>query len=75
MVRATVRAVTMQREFTRSDRRLMEVKINDRKGRNHDATAGRNHCGEPSQPRLSPRYFFFSILVTVSPDGLAVKLT
>jgi hypothetical protein len=53
----------------------MEVKINDRKGRNHDATARRNRCGEPSQPRLSPRYFFFSILVTVSPDWVAVKLT
>ena len=53
----------------------MEVKINDRKGRNHDATARRNRCGEPSQPRLSPRYFLFSILVTVSPDWVAVKLT
>jgi hypothetical protein len=31
----------MQSEFARSYIRLMDVKINDRKGRNHDATARR----------------------------------
>ena len=73
-MRATVRAVTMRREFARSYRRLIQVKINNPKGRNHDATGRRNYCGGPSQARLWPHYFFvFSILVTVSPDG--VKLT
>src|SRR5262245_27299757 len=44
----------MQREFARSYTRLMQVKINDLKGRNHDVTARRNHRGGPSQARLSP---------------------
>lgn len=46
----------------------MEMKINDRKERNRDATVGRIAGGGPSQARVAPRYFFLSIFVMVSPD-------
>jgi hypothetical protein len=66
----------MQREFARSYIRLMDVKINDRKGRNHDATPRRILAACRRRRDCRPRYFFvFSILVTVSPDWVAVKLT
>ncbi len=73
-MRETVRAVTMRRESVRTYRRLMHVKINDPKGRNHDATARRITAAGRRTRDCCPHYFFvFSILVTVSPDS--VKLT
>jgi hypothetical protein len=64
----------MQSEFARSYIRLMEVNINDLKGRNHDATARRITAAGRRTRDCRPYYFFvFSTLVTVSPDW--VKLT
>jgi hypothetical protein len=64
----------MQREFALSCTCLMDVKITDLKGRNHDATTRRITAAGRRRRDCRPRYFFvFSILVTVSPDG--VKLT
>lgn len=63
----TVRAVTMRREFARSHIRLMKMKINDLQGRNRNATARHNSAARRRSTSVE-RYFFFSILVMVSPD-------
>jgi hypothetical protein len=67
-----VPAVTMEREFARRYTRLMKMKMNNPKERNRDATARRNRCGGAVAAAMSLRYFFFSILVMVSPDWVKV---